>query len=77
HVQMHVVEDINDRQALHKFVAELHQTWLERDKPLWQYHLISDDKSKQFAIYVKVHHMYGDGATLIRWFQAGYTESVK
>lgn len=77
HVQMHVVEDINDRQALHKFVAELHQTWLERDKPLWQYHLISDDKSEQFAIYVKVHHMYGDGATLIRWFQAGYTESVK
>lgn len=77
HVQMHVIEDINSRQALHSFVAKLHQTWLERDRPLWQYHLISDNKNEQFAIYVKVHHMYGDGATLIRWFQAGYTETIK
>jgi diacylglycerol O-acyltransferase / wax synthase len=77
HVQMHVIEDINDRQSLHKFVAELHEVWLERDKPLWQYHLISDNKSELFVIYVKVHHMYGDGATLIRWFQAGYTETIK
>jgi WS/DGAT/MGAT family acyltransferase len=73
HVQMHVIEDILDMPELHKFIATLHETWLDRDKPLWQYHLIKDKNSQRFAIYVKVHHMYGDGATLIRWFQAGYS----
>ena len=73
HVQMHVIEDILDMPALHRFIASLHETWLDRDKPLWQYHLIRDETSQRFAIYVKVHHMYGDGATLIRWFQVGYS----
>jgi diacylglycerol O-acyltransferase len=72
HVQMHVIEDIMDMPQVHKFIAHLHEAWLDRDKPLWQYHLIKDNHSQRFAIYVKVHHMYGDGATLIRWFQAGY-----
>lgn len=74
HVQMHVLDDINNKPELHKFVAKLHETWLDRDKPLWQYHLIKDQANKGFAIYIKVHHMYGDGATLIRWFQKGYSE---
>lgn len=74
HVQMHVLDDINNKPELHKFVAKLHETWLDRDKPLWQYHLIKDQANNGFAIYIKVHHMYGDGATLIRWFQKGYSE---
>lgn len=74
HVQMHVLDDINNKPELHKFVAKLHETWLDRDKPLWQYHLIKDKANQGFAIYVKVHHMYGDGMTLIRWFQKGYSE---
>ncbi|MGB1263774.1 MAG: wax ester/triacylglycerol synthase domain-containing protein [Cognaticolwellia sp.] len=74
HVQMHVLDDINNKPELHKFVAQLHETWLDRDKPLWQYHLIKDKANQGFAIYIKVHHMYGDGATLVRWFQKGYTE---
>ncbi len=74
HVQLHEMEDIQDKETMHKFIASLHETWLDRDKPLWQFHFIKDNKNDQFAIYAKVHHMYGDGATLIRWFQAGYTE---
>ena len=74
HVQMHELDDINNKPALHNFIAKLHETWLDRDKPLWQYHLIKDKLNKGFAIYIKVHHMYGDGATLIRWFQKGYSE---
>ena len=72
HVNHHVIDDVSDKVALHNFVAGLHETWLDRDKPLWQYHLIEDNKSSRYAIYLKVHHMYGDGATLVRWFQAGY-----
>lgn len=72
HVQLHEVDDVEDKLAMHELIARLHEEWLDRDKPLWQNHFIKDKKSNQFAIYAKVHHMYGDGATLIRWFQAGY-----
>ncbi len=72
HVQLHEVDDLDDKPALHIMIARLHEQWLDRDKPLWQYHFIKDKKHGKFAIYAKVHHIYGDGATLIRWFQAGY-----
>jgi diacylglycerol O-acyltransferase / wax synthase len=73
HVQLHTIEDLTDKPALHKFVASLHEPWLDRDKPLWQFHLIKDHNTEQFALYIKIHHMCGDGSTLIRWFQAGYS----
>ena len=47
HVQMHVLDDISNKPELHKFVAKLHETWLDRDKPLWQYHLIKDKANKK------------------------------
>ena len=72
HVQCHKIDDIEDKVSLHNFIAGLHEEWLDRDKPLWQFHFIHDGKSRKYAIYAKIHHMYGDGATLIRWFQAGY-----
>lgn len=75
HVQLHKIDDLNDKSNLNKFVASLHETWLDRDKPLWQFHLIKDSHTEQFAIYIKIHHMCGDGSTLIRWFQAGYNQS--
>lgn len=75
HVQMHTIDDLNDKPALNKFAASIHEVWLDRDKPLWQYHFIKDNTSQQFALYIKIHHMCGDGSTLIRWFQAGYSQS--
>jgi len=75
HVQLHNIDDLNDKPSLNKFVASLHETWLDRDKPLWQYHLIKDNNTERFALYIKIHHMCGDGSTLIRWFQAGYSQS--
>ena len=74
HLQLHMLDDISNKVALHKFVAKLHETMLQRDKPLWQYHLIKDKNNHKFVIYIKVHHMCGDGATLIRLFQKGYSE---
>lgn len=75
HVQLHNIVDLKDKPALHKFVAGLHEPQLDRDKPLWQFHFIKDNLSNQFALYVKIHHMCGDGSTLIRWFMAGYSQS--
>lgn len=72
HLQLHLVDDVTDKVAMDDFVARLHETRLDPDKPLWQYHFIYDGKSREYAIYARVHHLYGDGATLVRWFQAGY-----
>ncbi len=72
HVQLHEVDDMHDRPALDDYIAKMHEVMLDRDKPLWQFHFIHDGKSDLYGIYIKVHHMYGDGATLVRWFQQGY-----
>lgn len=72
HVRAHQIDDVTDRKALHNKVAELHDEQLDRAHPLWQYHVLYDGKSRQFAAYLKIHHLYGDGATLVRWFQTGY-----
>jgi diacylglycerol O-acyltransferase len=74
HVQHHTIKDASDTKEVNDYVASLHEVPLERDKPLWQYHLIDSENNDQFAIYVKIHHMYGDGAALVRWFQSGMTE---
>ena len=42
HVKVHNIDDLNDKPALNIFVASLHETWLDRDKPLWQFHFIKD-----------------------------------
>ncbi len=72
HIQIHKVEDATCRDSLDEFVGRLHESRLDPDKPLWQYHFIYDTTHRQYAIYARVHHMYGDGATLVRWFQSGY-----
>ena len=75
HVQQHKIKDVGDTDEINAFVASLHEVRLDRDKPLWQYHLIESESNDRYAIYVKIHHMYGDGASLVRWFQAGLTET--
>ncbi len=72
HVQVVDIEDVSDQNALHELVARLHEPRLDRTKPLWQFTVIRGKTGSTFAIYVKIHHMYGDGASLVKWFQAGY-----
>ncbi len=77
HVKYHQVDNVDDRVSLHKLVAKLHEPRLDGDKPLWQYHIIEGKQGKDFAIFIKIHHMYGDGATLVRWFQISYSAEKK
>jgi WS/DGAT/MGAT family acyltransferase len=76
HVQFHQIESITNREILHKKVAVLHEERLHTEKPLWQFHVIGSEQGKEFVIYIKIHHMYGDGATLVRWFQAAYSAEI-
>ncbi len=76
HVKHHTIEDVSDREKLHKKIAELHEIRLQTDQPLWQFHIIESEKGDELSIYIKIHHMLGDGATLVRWLQSGYSDSI-
>ncbi|WP_017221453.1 wax ester/triacylglycerol synthase family O-acyltransferase [Moritella dasanensis] len=51
----------NDNQLL-SFVEHQHETLLDRNRPLWEMILIDGLADNKFAIYVKVHHAFTDGA---------------
>ncbi len=65
HVQSHHLKSFRANlkfAALEDFVAQLHTIALERDRPLWQFHVISGFADGQIALYSKVHHAALDGA---------------
>jgi diacylglycerol O-acyltransferase len=47
---------------LFNLVSRLHATLLDRNRPLWEMHLIEGLQDRQFAIYTKTHHAAVDGA---------------
>ena len=57
----------NDDQ-LWEMTARLHANVLDRDQPLWEFHLIEGLTDRRFAFYTKIHHALADGVTMNRWF---------
>lgn len=50
---------------LFNLVSRLHGTLLDRNRPLWEIHLIEGLQKRQFAVYTKTHHAAVDGARSI------------
>lgn len=50
---------------LFNLVSRLHATLLDRNRPLWEMHLIEGLQNRQFAVYSKTHHAAVDGARSI------------
>jgi diacylglycerol O-acyltransferase len=50
---------------LFNLVSRLHGTLLDRNRPLWEMHLIEGLQDRQFAVYSKTHHAAVDGARSI------------
>jgi diacylglycerol O-acyltransferase len=53
------------RAQLMELVGRMHPVLLDRQRPLWELHLIDGLEDGCFAVYVKIHHSYCDGATLV------------
>ena len=50
---------------LFALVSRLHGTLLDRNRPLWEMHLIEGLQDRQFAVYSKYHHAAIDGVRSI------------
>jgi len=64
----------NDKQ-FHDVLARLHANLLDRDRPLWEFHLIEGLAGRRFALYCKIHHAMCDGITFGRWLDKSTTTS--
>ncbi|MEE4218989.1 MAG: wax ester/triacylglycerol synthase family O-acyltransferase [Xanthomonadales bacterium] len=68
HVRHTVLPFPGDDEQLWKTVSRLHANLLDRERPLWEFHLIEGLSDRRFAFYTKIHHALADGVTLSRWF---------
>lgn len=60
---------------LFTLVSRLHSTLLDRNRPLWELHLIEGLANDQFALYIKTHHAMMDGIAGIHMMQSMLSES--
>ena len=68
HVRHSVLPAPGSEQQLVQMVARLHANLLDRERPLWEFHLIEGLRGRRFVFYTKVHHAIADGVTFARWF---------
>lgn len=58
---------------LFALASRLHGTLLDRNRPLWEMHLIEGLQNRQFATYSKFHHAAVDGARSMHLTQSMYS----
>jgi diacylglycerol O-acyltransferase len=75
HVRHTVLPRPGGDAQLREVVARMHANLLDRDRPLWEFHLIEGLADRRFALYFKVHHALGDGVTFRRWIDDSTTTS--
>lgn len=56
-------------------VSRAHERQLDRNRPLWEMHIIEGLAGDRFAIYCKVHHALVDGVGALRMLNALFTTS--
>jgi WS/DGAT/MGAT family acyltransferase len=58
-------------------ISLLHSNALDRDRPLWEFHLIEGLEKDRFALYVKVHHAMVDNVNGIPMLLAMLSASAR
>jgi len=61
HIHLHALPRPGGQRELGELVARLHVNRLDRNRPLWEVHLIEGLEGGRFAIYTKLHHSQFDG----------------
>jgi diacylglycerol O-acyltransferase len=76
HVRHSVVPHPGSDDQLLDVVARLHANLLDRERPLWEFHLIEGLSDRRFAFYTKAHHCLCDGITFGHWYDASASLST-
>lgn len=61
HVRHSALPKPGTQKDLMELISRLHIHLLDRDRPLWEFHLIEGLEGDRFAIYMKMHHATIDG----------------
>jgi hypothetical protein len=63
HVRRTVLPEPGSQHQLEECVADLHTPVMDRDRPLWELHVIEGLEHDRVALYIKTHHAGLDGAS--------------
>jgi diacylglycerol O-acyltransferase / wax synthase len=70
HVQYSALPQPAGMAELWALVSWLHATPLDRDRPLWEMHLIEGLADGRYAVYIKIHHALADGVSAMGMLRA-------
>ncbi len=73
HVRHSALPEPGRVRELLALVSRLHGTLLDRNRPLWEAHLIEGLDDNRFAIYTKIHHALVDGVAATKLLEAALT----
>jgi diacylglycerol O-acyltransferase len=75
HVRHTVLPSPGNNKQLLDVLGRMHANLLDRERPLWEFHLIEGLSGRRFAFYIKIHHSLCDGITFGRWLEGCTSKS--
>src|SRR4051812_24112089 len=75
HVRHSALPEPGRVRELLALTSRLHGTLLDRQRPLWEMHVIEGLEGDRFAVYTKLHHAVMDGVSGLRLLQRTLSES--
>ncbi|MFE3292643.1 wax ester/triacylglycerol synthase family O-acyltransferase [Rhodococcus sp. NPDC059234] len=74
HVRHDALPQPGGTTELMDLVSRLHAGLLDRNRPLWEMHLIEGLADGRFAVYMKIHHALADGVSAMRMLRRALSE---
>ncbi|ORL02340.1 diacylglycerol O-acyltransferase [Prescottella equi] len=73
HIRHDALAHPGGMEELSALVSRLHSSLLDRNRPLWEMHLIEGLADGRFAVYTKIHHSVADGVGAMRLLRRSLT----